>query len=337
MASHWRTWLTSEPDTKGSSSDFSFTAAVTASRRTARAPLVTLRDLLLLLYLYPLQFFFRPFSRERLYQFGRVLEPFLQFHFRNWRKTAAARMLATPGAGISADQAPLLARQLVSNAICRSLDDLIISRPKFLHEISLAEVSGLEHVEMAMRRGRGVLIVSGHFSAVRLARRYLATASYPMLAVRAFNPSSGSTGRLSGLLAQRRLAQFLRSAVRDEADPFAPDCTLKILQRLRSGGLVNMTLDAPGGARTAEGRLLGVPWRFSTGLLDIVRLSGCSVVPMLCLGNGSDLRIVFSPALDIAETSSRDEFICLNLPKLVHLMEQQIADHPADWVLWALL
>ena len=335
MASRWRTWSTREPDTKESC--FSFATAVSSARSASPAPLVTLRDLLLLLYLYPLQFFFKFFSRDALYQIGRACEPFLQFHHRNWRKTAAGRMLATPGSGISADHAPRLARQLVSNAMHRLLDDLIICRPEFLKELRLTEVSGLEHVESAMMHGKGVLIVSGHFSAVRLARCYLATAGYPMLTVRAYNASSESAGRLSGPPVQRRLAKFLHAVVHDDVHPTTPDCTLRILQRLRSAGLVNMTLDAPGGARTLEGRLLGVPWCFSTGLLDIVRLSGCPVVPMLCLGNSSDLRIVFSPALDIVEASSRDEFIGVNLPKLVQCIEKQIADHPAEWILWALL
>ncbi len=120
-------------------------------------------------------------------------------------------------------------------------------------------------------------------------------------------------------------------------DSLTPGCTLKILQRLRSGGLVSITMDVAGGARVVQSRLLGVPHRFSAGLLDIIRLSGCAVVPMLCLGRSSDLRIIFSPALNIVQSSSRDDFIDRNLPTFLKCLEQQIVDHPAEWVLWALL
>jgi len=129
----------------------------------------------------------------------------------------------------------------------------------------------------------------------------------------------------------------LHAIVGDTADLLTPSCTLKILQRLRSGGLVSIMMDVAGGARVIQSRLLGAPHRFSAGLLDIIRLSGCAVVPMLSLGRSSDLRIVFSPPLDIVQSASRDEFIDRNLPTFVQCLEKQIADHPEEWVLWALL
>ena len=308
-----------------------------STSQVVREPLITTRDLLLWLYLYPLQSLFKFTSRDWLYRISRIAEPLLQLHFRKWRKRAEARMLATPGSGISASEAPRIARQLVSNAMFRLLDDVVISRPEFLKELRVSEVSGLEHVESAAAQRKGVVIVIGHFSAVRVARRYLAAIGYPMLTVRAYRPNAGGAGRLSGRFVQPRLAKVLHEVVRDEADPRTPDCTLKILQRLRSGGLVSITMDAPGGARHVEVPLLGAPSRFSTGLLDIIRLSGCAVVPMLCLGRSSDLRIVFSPPLDIVQSSSRDDFIGRNLPTFVKCLEKQIEDHPAEWVLWALL
>ena len=329
--------LTREPVIKETVLNSSSRAAERSTSGVVRAPLITARDLLALLYLYPLQFLFKFISRDRLYQIGRIAEPLLQFHFRKWRKRAEARMLATPGSGISASEAPRIARQLVSNAMFRLLDDVVISRPGFLKELRVSEVSGLEYLESAAAQRKGVVIVIGHFSAARIARRYLAAIGYPMLAVRAYRPNAGGAGRLSGRWVQPRLARFLHDVVRDEADPLTPGCTLKILQRLRSGGLVSITMDVAGGARVVQSRLLGAPHRFSAGLLDIIRLSGCAVVPMLSLGRSSDLRIVFSPPLDIVQSSSRDEFIGRNLPTLVKCLEKQIADHPAEWVLWALL
>ncbi|HTS50728.1 MAG TPA: lysophospholipid acyltransferase family protein [Bryobacteraceae bacterium] len=246
-------------------------------------------------------------------------------------------MLATPGSGISPNEAPRIARQLVSSAMFRLLDDVVVARPAFLKELRVAEVSGLEYLDAGVAHGKGVVIVIGHFSAVRISRRYLATLGYRILAVRGYQPAAGGAGRLSGRWVQPRLAKFMRAVIRDEVDSRSPDCTLQILRRLRSGGLVSMTLDAPGGSRRVEVSLLGTPSRFSTGLLDIIRLSGCSVVPMLCLGRSSDLRIVFSPPLDIVPCASRDEFIDRNLPTFVKCLEKQIADHPAEWVLWSLL
>ena len=79
---------------------------------------------------------------------------------------------------------------------------------------------------------------------------------------------------------------------------------------------------------------LGTRRNFSTGIFDIVRLSGCAVVPMMCLGRSSDFRISFGPMLDIMQAPGRDEFIQANLPAFVETIERQIVNHPEEWEQW---
>jgi len=110
--------------------------------------------------------------------------------------------------------------------------------------------------------------------------------------------------------------------------------TLKILLRLRSGGLVSIHFDGHSGTRSRPWPFLGVPRRFSTGIFDLVRLSGCAVVPMLCLGRSTAFRVIFSSMLDIVKTPGREAFIRANLPIFVQTIEKQIRDHPGEWEQW---
>ena len=305
-----------------------------SASRGAQAPLFTAHDLLLLLYLYPFRFLSTLVPRVLLYQLAGVAEPFLQFHSREWKNMVMRRMLATPCLDITPERAAQIAQRLVSNAAFRLVDDLLLSRPSFQDALRCADVRGIEHLERGKSAGKGVLVLTGHFYAGRLARRYLATIGYPMLAVRHQVLTEDLAGRLGSRILQPRLAEFLHEVIQDEVYVQDPGCTLKILQRLRSGGLVNIHFDARHGARTTESRLLGVPRRFATGVFDIVRLSGCAVVPMLCLGRSAGLRITFGPALDIVDAAGRDEFVAANLPSFVQTIEKQIADHPEEWTLW---
>lgn len=300
----------------------------------ARAPLFTAHDLLLLLYLYPFRFLSAFASRDVLYRIAAVAEPFLQFHSRRWKNTVTRRMLAAPCLEIMPDQAARIARRLVSNGAFRLVDDLVLSGPSFQDALGCAEVRGIEHLERAKSAGKGVVVLTAHFYAGRLARRYLATIGYPMLTVRHRMPSEDLAGRFGRRILQPRLVEFLHEVIQDEVYVQDPGCTLKILQKLRSGGLVNIHFDARHGARTVESRLLGVQRRFATGVFDIVRLSGCAVVPMLCLGRSTGLRIIFGPMLDIIDASGRDEFVAANLPSFVQTIEKQIADNPEEWTLW---
>ena len=297
------------------------------------APLVTVRDLLLLLYLYPFQLVLKFFPRGVLYLIGGAVQQMLEMVYRGWRKRVEGRMLALAGSAITPEQAPRLARELVRGSIFRLIDDLVINRPQFLKETRCA-ISGLAHLDSAQSDGRGVLLITGHFYANRLARRYLAAQGYPILIVRLRNAPSSLAGRLTGPLVQKRLMKHLDRVIRDEVYVDDPGCTLKILQRLRSGGLVAITVDGWWGGRTIQSTLFGIRRRFSSGMLDIVRLSGCAVVPMRCFGRSSDLRIAFGAPLAILKTSTRDEFVSANLPVFISVLETQIRENPAEWTLW---
>ena len=302
--------------------------------RGVNAPLFTVHDLLLLLYLYPFRFLSAFAPRDVLYRIAEVAEPFLQFHSREWKNMIMRRMLAAPCFDVTPDRAERIARQLVSNGAFRLVDDLVLSGPSFQDALGCAEVRGIEHLELAKSAGKGVVVLTGHFYAGRLARRYLATIGYPILAVRHQMPSEDLAGGFGNRILQPRLVKFLHEVIQDEVYVQDPGCTLKILQRLRSGGLVNIHFDARHGARTVESWLLGVQRRFATGVFDIVRLSGCAVVPMLCLGRSTGLRITFGPMLDIIDASGRNEFVDANLPSFVQTIEKQIADNPEEWTLW---
>ncbi len=128
--------------------------------------------------------------------------------------------------------------------------------------------------------------------------------------------------------------EFLRAVIGEAVYVQDPASTLKILRRLRSGGLVKIHFDGHSGTRTTPGPFLGLPRHFSTGIFDLVRLSGCAVVPMLCLGRSTAFRVIFSPMLDIVKAPGREAFIRANLPAFVQTIEKQIRDHPGEWEQW---
>jgi lauroyl/myristoyl acyltransferase len=128
--------------------------------------------------------------------------------------------------------------------------------------------------------------------------------------------------------------EFLHAVIGESVYIQDRECTLKIVRRLRSGGLVNIHFDGQSGTRTTPWSLLGIPRRFSTGIFELIRLSSCAVVPMICLGRSSAFRIIFGPMLDIVQAPGRDEFIRANLPAFVQTIEKQILDYPEEWEQW---
>ena len=296
-------------------------------------PWITVKDLLWFLYYYPFRLLSTRLPRRIIYW---IAGPIFQLRFRPQRKRAAARMMEFPGTGIAADQAPRIARRSVSKLAACEMDNLLLADSSLEGRICCDGIGGLERLEQARAEGRGVLILTVHFYASRIAKRYLARIGYPVMTVRKRESLRVMTSRLGRRFLYPRYSEFMHRVFRDEVYVQQPDCALRILKRLRSGGLVNIHLDGRHLHKAVEGPFLGAPWRFPAGYLDLIRVSGCRVVPMFATGNGAGFRIQFADALETIQADSPDEFAAANLPLLAGAMERQIRDHPEDWAKWIL-
>ncbi len=159
----------------------------------------------------------------------------------------------------------------------RTLDDLLLVGPSSRKALLCTGLEGIEHLDRAVAAGKGVILLTGHFSANRICEHHMTSIGYPMLAVHNQNPRNDMAGRLGLRLFQARYIELQRCANPDLVYVQDPECSLKILQRLRAGGLVNIQFDGLARTRVAERSFLGVPWRFPAGMLDIVRC-----LPMRC-------------------------------------------------------
>lgn len=295
-------------------------------------PLFSAKDLLWLLYLYPVRSCVRRLPVSFVQSCTERAMPIFHLLLRGARKHLERELAAK--LGVTAELTRSIAGRFLANAVRRLRDDLIVDKLLAAGRLRPVQITGLDSLESARRAGRGVMVVSGHFYATRLAKRYLAEIGYPMLSVRHGAPPDQQMGRLGSKWLQKRYVDFLHGVIRDEVFIQDPECTLKIFARLRSGGLVHVHIDAPFSRDEMRVPFLGQRRRFPTGFLRIVRLSGCAVVPMLCLGDSSGFVIRFEEPVRLIDGTTHQEFAAHNLPPLVRWLEQQIREHPDQWDAW---
>ena len=307
--------------------------ADSAASNAVPPPLCTVNDLFWLLYLYPLRMLFTVLPRACFEWLGKFAEPFVQWHERERREKGTRGLLAAYPA-MTRDQAARIARQSIANNMFRALDDLLLLRSLGPAMLNCTGIEGAEHLRRAVSGGKGVIFLTGHFCANRIAVRYLAAAGYPVLSVHNRRPSNRAEGRLGRRMLQPRHIELQRRANPDVVYIQDAECSLKILQRLRSGGIVNIQLDGVPGSRAVEWPFLGRQWRFPAGYFDIVRLSGAAVLPMSCLGRSTGFRIIFSSRMEVSQAPSSEEFVDRYLPRFTEVLGQQIANHPEEWRLW---
>jgi lauroyl/myristoyl acyltransferase len=310
------------------------TPAPRSSRPQPPRPLVAIKDIAWLLYLYPARWLARVLPLRFVYALGDAAGACAAACLPATRK-ALLRSLAlafSPDIGDPALNA--LADRYFRNDILRFLDDLLMQRLLREHRLRNAEVVHLDNLTQALAAGHGALLVSPHFFASRLAKRHLATIGFPSLSVRHHAPPDRHAGRFGMRFLQKHYVALVGEALGDEVSALDPECSLKMLARLRSGGLVDCHMDAACSREVVRRSFCGREKPFPAGFLHVAKLAGCPLVPLECLGNSRRLRIEVGKPIWLSDAPDRRSFVETNLTPVLRVVEEQIKRHPAEWDLW---
>lgn len=295
-------------------------------------PYVTVKDLFWLVYLYPVRWCAAMLPPELFVRAGMLLDPVCRFLAGKTGRRIESILEAA--LGITERESRLIARRFFRSTLRRSLDDLVIDRLAKRGQWRCTELRGLENLERASSDGRGVILVTGHFHATRLVKRYLADQGYPVLSIRNGEPPDRAAGVLGLRWLQPRYVRLLGEVIRDEVMLQDRELTLKVMRRLRSGGIVNVHLDTIYSVETLTHPFLGLDWSFPAGFLRIAAACGAAIVPMSCHGDGSGFSVCFEPEHALWEAGDAEQFARLNLPDLIGRLECQVRAHPDQWDAW---
>jgi KDO2-lipid IV(A) lauroyltransferase len=297
-------------------------------------PLIRIKDIAWLVYLYPARWLARLLPLRSLYALGDATAVFGAACLRGPRKTLLEKLAVAFDTDTGDPRLSAIADRYFRNSILRYLDDLLMDR--LWQELPLpnVEIVHLENLTEALSAGKGAVLVSGHFFASRLAKCYLATIGFPCLTVWNREPPDRRAGQLGMRVLQKRYLAFIVRALGVNVTIQDPDCTLKMLARLRSGGLIACHVDTAFSREVVKRRFLGQEENFPAGFLHVAKLAGCPLVPFLCLGNSRRLKIEFGNAIWLQSVPDRKSFAEINLTKVLRILEEQIKSHPAEWDFW---
>jgi Kdo2-lipid IVA lauroyltransferase/acyltransferase len=184
------------------------------------------------------------------------------------------------------DQADLLNRHCESlgMALCETADTWW-SNDARVHK--LAEVQGLDNLQAALARGRGAIMIGGHFTTIEIATRILGTV-VPLNVV--YRPTKNallshtmftSFSRHGNPIAHDDIRSMIRALKRNEAVWYAPDQSY----RNKGAAMVNF---------------FGIPAATTTATSRLARISGAAVLtyfPERLPGNAG-YRVAIGPMLE---------------------------------------
>ncbi|HPD14181.1 MAG TPA: lysophospholipid acyltransferase family protein [Planctomycetota bacterium] len=252
---------------------------------------------------------------------GRVLGALTRLADRGHRRVAEEN--AAWALGLSPEEARALVRRVYRNVCTNFVEDLML--PKILRKMKLTDfsrVEGAEHLRAALARGKGAIVVTGHFGNWELAGRALGhTAGSALVVART----------LSNRLVEERARRFreeggLKVIGRQGA-------LRQVLSHLRAGGCVAMLIDQnqrKGGVFVPFfGKLAStVPSPASLALkLDVPVLAGYTY------REGHRLFHCFhcDPPFELIRTGDHKADVVANTAMFTQRIEEFVRKHPDQW------
>jgi Kdo2-lipid IVA lauroyltransferase/acyltransferase len=295
--------------------------------------LFSFRDLCIFFYLVPLRMAASVLPTGVIRFFG-LLTGRLYSSLAYGRKRRIQQRLRTAlGNSTSNNEIMELSRKCLLNAVASHVDALILNRISTRALLGNGKVRGLEHLRNALSKGKGVLLVTGHFTGITIASRFLRESGYPYLEI--VKRQEDDPG--ASWIENRYLAPYWSKITRLKGSESVfvedNDVGLKIMKRLRENGIVMIFLDVPFAHQLLTRPFLGSEQAFPVGFLRIVYATGAAVVPMVSTGNSSAYSICFEEPVNLRETARKDEFIASNIDILVGILASHIARDPSHWFL----
>lgn len=251
------------------------------------------------------------------------------------RKRRIRQRLRTAfGDSATDDEIKAVSRMCVLNAVTCHVDALIVHRIGTQTLLGNGQISGLENLRNALQRGKGVLLVTGHFTGIKMVSRFLHGSGYPHFGMVTRKADDPGASRIEN----RYLAPYWAKVIdRTRHEPVFvedKDIGLRIMKRLRENGIVIISLDVPFSQHLMTRPFLGSERAFPVGFLRIVHATGAAVVPMVGIGSSAAFHISFEEAVNLRAAANRDEFVQKNIDVLVKILEAQILKEPSHWLLF---
>jgi lauroyl/myristoyl acyltransferase len=298
---------------------------LTTAAPNNRRPLTSVKDLAWALYLGPV-YWLAMILPMRMVRSSRHLLPLIHLVLRPLQKRFVRNIRLYPALTDTPGGLNQLVKNCISSAFHRVLDDLLLTRFPVESVVQHCEMEGREYLEEALRLKRGVILVTGHFHATRLSRQYMKAHGWRAMSVRNFDHYDRSLGIFGEKFLQKRYYAFMHRIIEDEVNAGDKESVLKILERLRRGGIVNIHADGGKSKERCDLPFLGYTESFGLSFLQIARVAGSPLVPMECFGDSRSLKIKFYPPLFPASCENKSL-----MEVLVKIVESQILRHPEQW------
>lgn len=198
----------------------------------------------------------------------------------------------------------------------------LMDRPALLKE--RVTLSGKAHLDKALSRGNGVILVSAHFGNFPLLLAKLSLEGYKVSGIM----RQMRDERVEKIFAAKRQRLNINTIYSQPRDA----CVNSTLQALRNNGIVFIPLDQNFGTAGVFVDFFGRKAATATGPVVLAQRTKASLLPCFIIRQKDNTnKIVFEPPIELKEASDPREAVRINIQRLTDIIESYIRKFPAEW------
>ena len=187
---------------------------------------------------------------------------------------------------------------------------------------------GKEHLDVALKKGNGVILVGAHFGNFLLMYFRLVAAGYPTNVI---------MKRTRDSTFEEYITEFIsKLGIKTIYDLPARQCIVQSIRALRNNEVLFILLDQNYGG---DGRIFvdffGIQAATAAGPVVFSHRTGASILPVFMMREEEEkYKLVFEPPFAIEEEASEEATIQKNIESLTKIIERYVRTYPHEWGGW---
>lgn len=187
---------------------------------------------------------------------------------------------------------------------------------------TLVRERGLERLKAAYARGKGVIVLTGHFGNWELFGAWVAQNGFPVKVV----GTSSYDPRLDRLIVDLRNSAGYTNIARGKG-------TREIIRALRGNEVLGMLVDQDTRVEGVFVNFFGRPAHTATGPVTLAQKLGCALLPaFIHLEPDGTYTIEFDEEIALINTGDATNDLQVNTQSISDAYERAIRRHPEQWV-----
>lgn len=186
----------------------------------------------------------------------------------------------------------------------------------------MTRLEGRQHVEEALARGKGVILITAHLGNVDLVGQLPGAYGIPLTApIQHVQPE--------------RLFQYTLKLRKSHGARLIPadGPLMEMFRALRRGEIIALPCDRGIADNTRLIQFFGEPARLPDGPVRVALRTGAALIPVFGLRLPDDTFLVrIEPELELAQTGDLEADVEAGMAQIVAVLERYISEHPEQWL-----